>query len=287
MLHLEHLVKTFGAVTAVDDISLSVPQGQMLGIIGRSGAGKTTLLRLINRLVDPTRGRIVYNSREVSAFKGRELRTWRAHCAMIFQQFHLVHRLDVITNVLMGRLNYTSTLRSLCKRFSMADRAMAIRALERLDMAACALQPVATLSGGQQQRVAIARALVQEAHMVLADEPIASLDLHNATRVMDALRTINREDQITVICNLHHVDTARAYCDRIIGMHHGRITFDGPPDALTLTQLREIYGVGSDDEEVEQALTQGCSGRPWSSRVESHRIKHLAASYEVSKRAEP
>jgi phosphonate transport system ATP-binding protein len=179
---------------------------------------------------------------------------------MIFQQFHLIHRLDVITNVLMGRLSYTNTLLSLCKRFTPADRARAIRALERLDMAACALQPAATLSGGQQQRVAIARALVQEAHIVLADEPIASLDLHNATRVMDALRTINREDRITVICNLHHVDTARTYCDRILGMRQGRITFDGSPEALSHAQLRDIYGVESNDEELQQALAQARSG---------------------------
>ena len=263
MLRLENLVKTFGDVSAVHGVSLTIPQGQMVGIIGRSGAGKTTLLRLINRLTDLTQGRIVYDGQEVSAFTGRALRAWRTRCAMIFQQFHLVHRLDVITNVLMGRLHYTNTLLSLLKRFTPADRAMAIRALARLDMASCALQPAATLSGGQQQRVAIARALVQEAHIVLADEPIASLDLHNATRVMDALRTINREDHITVICNLHHVDTARAYCDRILGMCRGQITFDGPPKALSHTQLREIYGVGSDDEELEQALAQGRSGNAW------------------------
>jgi phosphonate transport system ATP-binding protein len=264
MLRLENLVKQFGDVSAVNGVSLAIPQGQMVGLIGRSGAGKTTLLRLINRLADLTQGYIVYDGQEVSAFTGHALRAWRARCAMIFQQFHLVHRLDVITNVLMGRLNYTNTMLSLLKRFTPADRAIAIRALERLDMAACALQLAATLSGGQQQRVAIARALVQEAQILLADEPISSLDLHNATRVMDALRTINREDHITVICNLHHVDTARAYCDRILGMRQGQIIFDGPPEALNHAQLRDIYGVGRDDEELQQALAQGCSGNAWS-----------------------
>jgi phosphonate transport system ATP-binding protein len=178
---------------------------------------------------------------------------------MIFQQFNLVHRLDVITNVLIGRLNYTGTLPSLVRRFSRVDRAMAIRALERLDMASVALQRADTLSGGQQQRVAIARALVQEPKILLADEPIASLDLHNATRVMEALRTINREDGITVICNLHHLDTARSYCDRIIGMTRGQITFDGTPATLTLEHLRHIYGVEGEDEELAQALVQSCS----------------------------
>jgi phosphonate transport system ATP-binding protein len=266
MLYIEQVHKQYGDVYAVNGVSLTIPQGQMVGIIGRSGAGKTTLLRLINRLTDLTQGRIVYGDLEIGALKGRALRAWRARCAMIFQQFHLVPRLDVITNVLIGRLTCTGTLLSLVKYFPPADRATAIRALERLDMASLALQRADTLSGGQQQRVAIARALVQEPHILLADEPIASLDLHNATRVMEALRTINREEQLTVICNLHHVDTARHYCDRILGLTQGQITFDGPPDALTLAHLRDIYGVVDGDEELAQALAQARSAIPreWS-----------------------
>lgn len=139
---------------------------------------------------------------------------------------------------------------------------MAIRALERLDMAPFALQRADTLSGGQQQRVATARTLVQEPRILLADEPIASLDLHNATKVMEALRTINREDRITVICNLHHLDTARHYCDRIVGMAKGQILFDGLPGELTLEQMRDIYGVEGEDEELEQALAQSRQGTP-------------------------
>ena len=260
MLQTKSVFKQFGDVCAVNGVSLTIPPGQMVGIIGRSGAGKSTFLRLLNRLIDLTRGHILFENMDVGKLTGRALRVWRTRCAMIFQQFNLVHRLDVITNVLIGRLNYTGTLPSLVRRFSRADRAMAIRALERLDMASVALQRADTLSGGQQQRVAIARALVQEPKILLADEPIASLDLHNATRVMEALRTINREDGITVICNLHHLDTARSYCDRIIGMTRGQITFDGTPATLTLEHLRHIYGVEGEDEELVQALTQSCSG---------------------------
>lgn len=181
---------------------------------------------------------------------------------MIFQQFNLVNRLDVITNVLIGRLNYNRTLPSLATYFPRADRAMAIWALERLDMASFALQRADTLSGGQQQRVAIARALVQTPKILLADEPIASLDLHNATRVMEALRTINREDGITVICNLHHLDTARHYCNRIIGMARGRVEFDGAPHELTMEHIRHIYGVAGDDEDFEQTFAQARNGAP-------------------------
>ena len=205
MLNLDQVHRTFGDVRAVDGVSVTIEAGQMVGIIGRSGAGKSTLLRLINRLIDLTAGRITFDGTDVGTLNGQALREWRTRCAMIFQQFNLVNRLDVVTNVLIGRLHYNPTLPSLVKIFPRADRALAIRALERLDMAPFALQRADTLSGGQQQRVAIARALVQEPNILLADEPIASLDLHNATRVMDALRTINREDRITVICNLHHL----------------------------------------------------------------------------------
>ena len=255
MLKLQSLTKKFGELAAVDSIDLEVPSGQMLGIIGRSGAGKSTLLRMINRLGDATSGEILYKQNgtttNVNALKGQELRNWRARCAMIFQQFNLVPRLDVITNVLMGRVNYNSTPKTLLKMFSPAERAFAIRALDRLDVSAQALQRADTLSGGQQQRVAIARALVQEPGLLLADEPISSLDPRNASIVMDALQKINREDGITVLCNLHTLDTAKAYCERIIGMKHGAFVFDGPPSDLKLDMLRDIYGVGEDDDDEE------------------------------------
>ncbi len=257
MLKIEALTKIYRQVAAVDNVTFDVPAGQMVGIIGRSGAGKSTLLRMINRLTDPTSGRIVCDdvfskSVEVSALRGRRLREWRGRCAMVFQQFNLVPRLQVLTNVLIGRIGYRPTLPILLGLFSEEDRALTIRALERLDMASHALHRADALSGGQQQRVAIARALVQQPRILLADEPIASLDLRNATIVMDALRRINKEDGITVISNLHLLQTARDYCDRIIGMRKGEIAFDGRPSELTDSLAREIYAVGdgSEDEVV-------------------------------------
>ena len=261
MLKVERLTKTFGSLTAVDNVTFDVPTGQMVGIIGRSGAGKSTLLRMINRLADATSGSILCDDVfatqvDVCALRGRRLREWRARCAMVFQQFNLVPRLTVMTNVLTGRLCYNSTLSTLLMRFSARDRTLAIRALQRLDMVSHGLHRADELSGGQQQRVAIARALVQEPRILLADEPIASLDLRNATIVMDSLRRINREDGITVISNLHLLQTARDYCDRIIGMRKGAIVFDGPPAKLTEAIARDIYGSGGAvEEEVELALT--------------------------------
>lgn len=256
MLELQGLTRRFGAVTAVDDVRLVIPDGQMVGIIGRSGAGKSTLLRMINRLTEPSEGRIFYGGQEITALKGTALRRWRTDCAMIFQQFNLVQRLDVLTNVLIGRLNHRpgllGTLTSLLKMFTAEERAMAIRVLDRFDLAATALQRADTLSGGQQQRVAICRALLQEPKLILADEPIASLDPRNAKTVMDTLRQVNREDSITVLTNLHHLSTARAYCDRIVAMQAGRVMFDGTPAELTSDRVREIYGV-SEDEFEEQA----------------------------------
>jgi len=255
MLEIKGLTRRFGAVTAVDAVSLAIPQGQMVGIIGRSGAGKSTLLRLINRLIEPSAGRIAFAGRDVSALGGRALRDWRTQCAMIFQQFNLVQRLDVLTNVLVGRLNHRGTLTSLFKLFTAEERALAIRTLDRFDLAEAALQRADTLSGGQQQRVAIARALMQQPRLILADEPIASLDPRNGKVVMDALRRINREDGLTVLCNLHTLDTARQYCDRIIGMRAGRVVFDGVPALLTADLVRDIYGMSEEDIHAAEAGT--------------------------------
>jgi phosphonate transport system ATP-binding protein len=210
MLRTEGLVKRFGSIVAVDRVTIHIPAGQMVGIIGRSGTGTSTFLRLIDRLIEPTHGTIHYRDVPIGALKGCHLRLWRARCAMIFQQFNLVNRLEVLTNVLIGRLSYHWTLPTLMKCFSAAERALAIRALERLDLLPQALQRADTLSGGQQQRAAIARALVQQPQLILADEPIASLDPHNATRVMTALRAINREDGITIMGNLHALDMAQS-----------------------------------------------------------------------------
>jgi phosphonate transport system ATP-binding protein len=241
MLELRGLTRRFGATTAVDSIEIEIPSGQMVGVIGSSGAGKSTLLRLINRLIEPDCGAIVSDGVDVSRLKGRDLRRWRARCAMIFQQFNLTGRLDVLTNVLIGRAAESSTLSILFKHFSASERIMAAKALDRLNLLPQALQRADTLSGGQQQRVAIARALMQRPSIILADEPIASLDPANAQLVMDALRRINQVDGATVICNLHTLDVARACCDRIVGLAKGRIVFDGAPAALREDGLRRIY----------------------------------------------
>ena len=255
MFELKNVTRRFGKKLAVDSVTLDIPQGQMVGIIGRSGAGKSTLLRMINRLQEPSSGTIHFGGVEVSGLRGQALRNWQRDCAMIFQQFNLVPRLDVLTNVMLGRLNHRSTILSLLNVFSREERIQAIAALERLGIEQTALQAAGTLSGGQQQRVAIARALMQNPKMVLADEPIASLDPLNAKIVMDALRDINEREGITVITNLHTLDTARNYCERIVGMAGGRVVFDGKPSELTAEAVKEIYGTDKDGAGIDETMT--------------------------------
>jgi phosphonate transport system ATP-binding protein len=260
MLQLSNVTKRFGDKAAVSNVSLSIEDGSFVGIIGRSGAGKSTVLRMVNRLIDPTEGAITFGGQDVTALKGKPLRDWRSDCAMIFQQFNLAGRLDVLTNVLTGRLNKVSTLSSVIGMWSDQDRALALAALEQFDMASFAAQRADSLSGGQQQRVAIARALVQEPRLILADEPIASLDPRNTRLVMDGLRSINREHGITIITNLHSLDLARAYCGRLIGMAAGRVVFDGTPDQLTNDIARELYGLESGDVMDEGMDANSASG---------------------------
>ncbi|MBO9122128.1 MULTISPECIES: phosphonate ABC transporter ATP-binding protein [unclassified Rhizobium] len=255
MFELKNVTRQFGKKIAVDSVTLDIPQGQMVGIIGRSGAGKSTLLRMINRLQEPSSGSIHFNGTEVSGLRGKSLRNWQRDCAMIFQQFNLVPRLDVMTNVILGRLNHRSTVLSLLGVFTREERVQAIAALERLGIEQTALQMAGTLSGGQQQRVAIARALMQAPKMLLADEPIASLDPLNAKIVMDALRDINEREGITVITNLHTLDTARSYCERIVGMAGGRVVFDGKPSELTADAVNEIYGTDKNGAGIDETMT--------------------------------
>jgi len=254
MLKISNVTRRFGEKVAVSSVDLEIPQGQMVGIIGRSGAGKSTLLRMINRLADVSAGYIEYDGVRVSELRGQALRNWQRDCAMIFQQFNLVPRLDVITNVMLGRLNGRNPVLNLLQIFSLDEQLDAMKALERLDIASTATQWAQTLSGGQQQRVAIARALMQNPRMILADEPIASLDPRNAQIVMDSLRDINAEG-ITVITNLHTLDTARAYCERIIGMAAGKVVFDGTPEELTTDVARTIYGADGLKEAFSEAMT--------------------------------
>lgn len=247
MLKIEGLTCRFGAVTALEDVTLSISEGEFIGIIGRSGAGKSTLLRLINRLIEPSSGKIVFGDEDVLAKRGRSLQDWRRRAAMIFQQFALIDRLSVLDNVLVGRVATVPRWRSWTLSWPLADRAQAIEALDRLDMTAHALKRADQLSGGQQQRVAIARALVQAPRLILADEPVASLDPRSTQAVMDKLAQINREDGLTVLCNLHHIDLARQYCQRIIGIHAGRVVFDGPIKALDAAAIARIYGQGGEE----------------------------------------
>ncbi|MFN3955083.1 MAG: phosphonate ABC transporter ATP-binding protein [Pararhodobacter sp.] len=252
MLEVRKVTRMFGQKAAVDDISFSVQGPAFVGIIGRSGAGKSTFLRMMNRLTDATAGEILVDGRDILALKGREARAWQSQCAMIFQQFNLVPRLDVASNVMHGRLNQRSTLATMFNLWTQDDILQAIDILERLGIAEQAPKRAEALSGGQQQRVAIARALMQDPKIILADEPIASLDPMNAQIVMDTLKRINVEDGRMVIANLHTLDTARRYCDRVIGMRDGRVVFDGTADDLTTDVAREIYGA---DESFNEDAT--------------------------------
>ena len=253
MLRITGLTKIYGGHFAARDISLVVETGSFVGVIGRSGAGKSTLLRMLNRLVEPTSGGVVFDGLDVTALKGVALRAWRRRCAMVFQQYNLIGRVDVLTNVMMGRLGHMPAWRAMLKVWSHEDRVLALAALEQMDIAQLAGQRADQLSGGQQQRVAICRALVQEPDIILADEPIASLDPRNTRVVMEALQRINRDFGITVICNLHSLEVARLYCDRLVGMAQGRVVFDGPPSSLTDEVARELYGLEAGDVMAEQA----------------------------------
>jgi phosphonate transport system ATP-binding protein len=246
-LTIRNLSKRFGENTAVDRVSLEVASGSFVGVIGRSGAGKSTLLRMINRLNEPTEGSIEYDGTVVTQLKGVALNEWRRNCAMVFQQFNLVGRLDVLTNVLMGRLTTVPTWRALLTMWSDADKLDALEALDRFGMAEFAAQRCDQLSGGQQQRVAICRALLQRPQIILADEPIASLDPKNTQMVMDALKRINEDMGITVICNLHDLDIARHYCNRLVGMSEGRVVFDDVPEKFTENLVQSLYGIEASD----------------------------------------
>jgi phosphonate transport system ATP-binding protein len=262
MLKISGVTRRFGTKIAVDNVSLDIPAGQMVGIIGRSGAGKSTLLRMVNRLADVSAGAIEFEGTVVSALRGKSLRDWQRDCAMIFQQFNLVPRLDVITNVMLGRLNQRNTLASVLNLFPREDIFRAIEILERLGIAEHGPKRAEALSGGQQQRVGIARALMQDPRIILADEPIASLDPMNAQVVMDTLRRIHDEDGRLVICNLHTLDTARRYCDRVIGMRAGKIVFDGKADELTTAAARDIYGADADFSEEATSTSIETLSRP-------------------------
>lgn len=247
MLVIEGLTRRFGDKEAVSNVNLEIGQGAFVGVIGRSGAGKSTLLRMVNRLQDPSSGRISFDGRDVTALKGRALREWRAEAAMIFQQFNLVGRLSLFSNVMLGALGRLPGWRGFFGVWPSADKDTAMAALHRVGVSDYAAQRANTLSGGQQQRGAIARAIVQGAQAILADEPVASLDPVSARKVMELLVELNKRDGLGVIVTLHQVDYAIRYCDRVIALQKGKVVYDGPSTGLDTARLIEIYGPEFED----------------------------------------
>jgi phosphonate transport system ATP-binding protein len=243
MLIVKNLTKYYeGGVQALKDVSFEVPDGQFLAVIGLSGSGKSTLLRCINRLVEPTAGQILWNNIDITAAPDDELRYIRRKIGMVFQHFNLVSRSSVMTNVLAGRLGYVNPFMSLINRFSKSDIDKAMHELNRVGIADKANNRADELSGGQQQRVGIARAMVQDPEMILADEPVASLDPVLAHSIMTYLEQINQEEGVTVLCSLHFLDLVHRYADRVIALNEGRLVFDGPPEAIDDEKFKEIYG---------------------------------------------
>lgn len=243
MLVIENITKVYeNGFVALKGINLEIPDGQFVAIIGLSGSGKSTLLRCINRLIEPTTGRIIWNGVDVTAASDEELRLIRRRIGMIFQQFNLVKRASVMSNVLSGRLGYVNPIYSLLNYFPSQERSRAVAALERVGIADKAHNRAGMLSGGQQQRVGIARALMQEPELMLADEPVASLDPATSHSVMKYLQILNKEDGISILCSLHFLSLARTYADRVIALKDGKLEFDGLPKDIDEERFRQIYG---------------------------------------------
>ncbi len=251
MLQIRNLTKIYeDGTVALHDISFDVKDGEFLVIIGLSGSGKSTLLRCINRLIEPTSGQVIWDDVDITGANQGELRRIRRQIGMIFQHFKLVKRLPVLTNVLTGRLGYVSTWRSILGRWPREDRERAFRNLELVGIAEKAYNRADELSGGQQQRVGIARALMQEPRLLLADEPVASLDPATSHSVMKYIEQLNREMGVTVLCSLHFLSLARTYATRIIALKAGEIVFDGDPMDIDDRRFREIYGEEAVEVEI-------------------------------------
>lgn len=241
MIEVKNLSKVFPDGTkALDDVTLDIPDGQFVCIIGLSGAGKSTFMRCLNRLNDPTAGKILLEGQDIAFAGGRELRKLRRKIGFVFQQFNLVERLSAIENVLSGRLGYYGRLPGVLGLFTPADKQRAVEALKRVGLEEKIYTPASNLSGGQKQRVAIARALVQEPKLMLADEPTASIDPKLSGVIMDLLKSFTK-DGITVIVNIHVLELAREYAERILGFNKGKLIFDGSPAQLTDAEVERIY----------------------------------------------
>ncbi len=242
MLEVQNLTKIYdNGTVALRDVSFTVPDGQFLAVIGLSGSGKSTLLRCINRLIEPTEGRVLIDGEDVTNASQEDLRRHRRKIGMVFQHFNLVHRSKVVTNVLAGRLGYTNPAMSLINRFSQADMQRAMDRLDRVGLREKANARADELSGGQQQRVGIARALMQDPTIMLADEPVASLDPVLAHSIMQYLERI-QTDGVTVLCSLHFLDLVHQYADRAIALNEGKLVFDGEPQEIDDAMFKEIYG---------------------------------------------
>jgi phosphonate transport system ATP-binding protein len=224
------------------DVNLTINEGEFVVVVGLSGAGKSTLIRSINRLVTPTDGALLVDNEDILKYRSKNLRKLRTKTGMIFQNYNLVKRSNVLKNVLAGRLGHTGTLRSIFSLYSKKDKSLAYESLKRVNIEEKVYNRADELSGGQQQRVSIARVLTQQPKYILADEPVASLDPPTSHQVMTYLKKINKEDKITTIVNLHFIDMAMEYADRIIGMRAGEVVFDGPASEVTEKTFEEIYG---------------------------------------------
>jgi phosphonate transport system ATP-binding protein len=242
-LRIHHLRKEYRAGEPVlRDVSLTIEGRGLTAIIGPSGTGKSTLVRCINRLVEPTSGEILFRGQDMVRLSARELRAARRRIGMIFQEYNLVERLSVIENVLCGRLGYVPVWRAWLRRFPNADIARAFELLDAVGLGNLATQRADQLSGGQRQRVGIARALMQEPDLLLADEPTSSLDPKTSVEIMELIARRASASGIPALVNIHNVELARRYADRIIGMSKGSIVFDGPPQTLEDSHLLAIYG---------------------------------------------
>ncbi len=243
MLEVKNLSKIYpNGTQALYDVSFTVPDGQFLVVIGLSGSGKSTLLRCINRLIDPTEGQIIWDGIDVTAAKGTELRHIRRHIGMVFQQFNLVKRSSVMTNVLSGRLGYAQTLPSILGIWPALEKQRALAALETVGIPDKAKERADALSGGQQQRVGIARAIMQEPKLILADEPVASLDPVLAHSILQYLEQLNQEKGMTVICSLHFLDLVQRYASHVIALKDGKKVFEGEPNEIDRQKFKDIYG---------------------------------------------
>ncbi len=252
MIKFEHVDKTYpDGTVALVDVTVEIPQGEFVAVIGLSGAGKSTLIKLINKMIPITSGTLTVNDIVVDeTLSGKRLRSFRRKIGMIFQSFNLIGRTTVIKNVLAARVAEMNAFSSLFGIYKKADKILALEALEQVGILEKAYNRADKLSGGQQQRVALSRTIAQNPSIILADEPVASLDPITAKQVMSDFEKINKELNITVIANMHHVDMALQYARRVIGIRDGRIVFDGPSSKVTNNLLKEIYGREITDDDI-------------------------------------